>query len=1027
MLGIPDRVIARTVLASTATSVVLTVVLPSDVLDAQHLIAKAKCAFTGGAGEVVVELDGDSTGANYHSQYIEGAVSTDAAAIQNGAAWVSIRAVDDGGSADRFSSGELLIFDAFSTSKMKSILCVAGENEDRVRITSGRYSATPAAVGTVTFSGGTFAIGSVFELKVPDEMFAIPGAQDRLAADGTFNLQGIPQLDGDIILLADLRSDDAATDDEYVLQQNGDTTAGNYKMQELRGAGVSTDSIGTGTHTAIYPSMPGDSAAANIFAGHVWRIPQHADADDDPETFFFGGGHYASGSAQAILASLRRDNSEAVTDLQLTPSAGTNFISGSMLSAYFVPKMQIAYKKLAANASTVVLALPSGWRDAELCSLARSAVGATLDGLNVQINSDSTAANYDRQQLNGKATTVAAAQSAASREIAEIPGDSATANVFGGSVTHIPEYAKTDRHKELLTMYGAGEAAVGLISHRWESPDAIALLTISAASGDLMAGSVFRVYGIGRDALGWEDLLGHFEAIAEIDTGADESFGAVIDDLTADGQLAGLSTMIGRSFPSTLTGQSVTGRLDLQMLNYDGDFSFYETNSPYAGLLKAGTFTRLRCESPVARTLWFGSCTDIPADISDSQEKSAAIAALGPFHEFSKDSLRVQGQANVLSHLALVEVLDKANFSATRRTIGTGKATIPHWFIPDKKKTLTVIRELEATEGNAIIREGENGHVVFEPEGDRLTIRGQTSQAVFSDAPGAGELKLRKISFIKNPDQNVYNDIRRKYRKYSAGSSAVMWTAPVDQTIPAGEERTFVVQIPNQTTLAINQNIMAIDPTADWVTPVIGTDITASASAGGGTDMNGDLSLGTIEKFSNAMIIPITNGGTVTAFLSLLQARGTPLEVSDPIEVRDEDAVSIAQNDRHTFPNPKAIWVENAEEAHSANLIDLAVWKDPTSVIRLEYEADSDAYRMAAAVRLTLSDRITVRDSSYYGIDEDFYIENIKRAISPRTESGGVRVDRMVVSYDLSPAAGFSDFFIWGFSKWGISTKASRS
>ena len=121
------------------------------------------------------------------------------------------------------------------------------------------------------------------------------------------------------------------------------------------------------------------------------------------------------------------------------------------------------------------------------------------------------------------------------------------------------------------------------------------------------------------------------------------------------------------------------------------------------------------------------------------------------------------------------------------------------------------------------------------------------------------------------------------------------------------------------------------------------------------------------------------------------------------------------------------VWMENAEEAHAANLIDLAIWKDPTSVVRMEFEADSDVYRMAAALRLTLSDRITVKESSYYGISEDFYIENIRRALSPRTTSAGIRADRMVVSYDLSPAKGFSDFFIWGFSKWGESTKAARS
>ena len=115
------------------------------------------------------------------------------------------------------------------------------------------------------------------------------------------------------------------------------------------------------------------------------------------------------------------------------------------------------------------------------------------------MNADTTTANYDRQLLLGTGSTVTAAQSAANRSCGRVPGNNATANVFGGGTTTIYNYTKTDRHKHRLTANGTtgGYSSAQLESTRWESTAAVTSLVLRLNDdSDFMAGSVFTLRGI---------------------------------------------------------------------------------------------------------------------------------------------------------------------------------------------------------------------------------------------------------------------------------------------------------------------------------------------------------------------------------------------------------------------------------------------------------------------------------------------------------------------------------------------------
>ena len=1005
----------ETVLSVTGIAV-LVAALP---FGANHIIVKWGALASAGNPSVSLRINGDSS-ALYNAQDVKGAGSSPTGLRTNSATSLPLGTLSS--TAFEFSGGEFLIPAAFLATH-KSVVGLYGEVENNVTAAVGRYASTDTVDEiSLVISSGSYVASSMLEVGVVDEMLAIAGAEDIKTADGTFTVQGIPQLSGDVVLIGNVQGSGGSGAVKAFF--NGDTTPANYGQQRIRGFGSSPTAKVVTDNVISNVSIAANGA--DVFGAVVMQVQNLSGNSNDPASLVIGGGHNTSSSSFLEVHSLRRDNIEPVTEITITNASG--FSTGSMLSAYFVPKNVIAQKKLEADATSVTLQIPQGYRDIKFDISARTDRASTEDTILVEYNDDTTTANYVGQLLLGAGSSVFALPTTGAAVLI-CSGDSAAANIFGGGTGTVFGYTETDRHKHALTLSGKATNDVRMHSVRWKDPSAIVQVKFTPANGTVFkAGSIFTVEGIGKTKIGWEDDFGIFESILEVDTAGDESFGAVIDNLTEDGQLQTMNTMIGRSFPSTVTGHPIVGSLDAPLTNYDGDFSYYNSSSPYFQLIKKGRLIRIRTTVPQVRTIWFGVVDDLPADIADNQAKSAQVLALGPFSEFTKEQIRVEGLTNVQTDAGVTEILDKAGFSATRRKIGTGKALMPYWFVTPKL-TLKALREIEASEGGAIVRESEEGDVVYEPEGFRLSIRGQTSQATFASDPqlGAGELLLRKIKIIRSSNQNVLNEISRPFTGYAPGSLEVVWTAPVDQTIPPGETRTFEAKVPNLTTTQSNVNKVAIDPVGGWTTPAVGTDVTGSSAPGGGTDLNGSLTVGSVSKFSNSMLIPIENTGSVVVYLSLLQARAVPLISTDPMVITDIDQDSKDEHGPQSFPNPDAIFVESAEEAHSANLMDLAQWSQPTPIITLWFDADSDSYRMAAALRLTLSDRITVRELGYYGINEDFYIERIKRAISPRMSVDGQRVDRMVVAYDLSPAAGFTGFFVWGFSEWDLSTRATRS
>jgi hypothetical protein len=145
--------------------------------------------------------------------------------------------------------------------------------------------------------------------------------------------------------------------------------------------------------------------------------------------------------------------------------------------------------------------------------------------LRMRHNGDTTEGNYERGLLEGTSTTAAVYTSSNSFIGLTTSLDDDGANIFGGGSILIPGYAATDRHKHRLSIGGAANLTVDVLSSRWKNTAAIATIVIESTGGDDIAeGSIFELEGIGElaDWSGTFNGVENPEKVMGIDAGSIE-------------------------------------------------------------------------------------------------------------------------------------------------------------------------------------------------------------------------------------------------------------------------------------------------------------------------------------------------------------------------------------------------------------------------------------------------------------------------------------------------------------------------
>jgi hypothetical protein len=166
------------------------------------------------------------------------------------------------------------------------------------------------------------------------------------------------------------------------------------------------------------------------------------------------------------------------------------------MSATYTP---IASATLEANATQIIFSsIPSTYTDLVLVAQSRSTNAAASDILSLQLNSD-TGNNYSYTRLQGDGSSASGARESNLnlwRINYNIPGATATANVFGLDTIQIINYSNTTTNKSALWRSNPSQILTGLSANLWRNTAAINSIRIFATFGSLVSGSTFNLYGI---------------------------------------------------------------------------------------------------------------------------------------------------------------------------------------------------------------------------------------------------------------------------------------------------------------------------------------------------------------------------------------------------------------------------------------------------------------------------------------------------------------------------------------------------
>ena len=479
-------------------------------------------------------------------------------------------------------------------------------------------------------------------------------------------------------------------------------------------------------------------------------------------------------------------------------------------------------------------------------------------------------------------------------------------------------------------------------------------------------------------------------------------------------RIRGINCSFGRDRASQLTGKSKSGQLRVVLDNRSGDYSSFNSSSPYYGLILPGRGVRLlgSSDSLTDQSIWQGYLTKITPVVSVGGDSTAILEATGPLGQINLDQIEVDMVASQRTDQVIDDILDAAGWGAgsTYRTLDTGKTTITRYWA-NRTYTVPALQEVESTEGG-FVRESKDGKIVFDNRHHRLSGAALTSQATFSDGSGAARVYSSLIQ--DDPLFHIFNVFEADIQTYTTASVAVLWTlsetGAASPAIGAGLSRTWIARYPTTSTSTSSRGVDA------WTTTAATTDVLGNAAAdGSGANVTSDLGI-TVSKSSETMAITLTNNGSVTAYITKLQARGTGVSADDPATIRSSDSDSQTDFGSRTWPS-RTKFIPTTTEAVDWADFNLSIYKDPTAVLRMSYFANRDQNALNEMLNRDLSERVTVvaTGNANLGINRTFFIEQVQHNISAN------RLHK--VTYLLSDAEQFSDWWVLGTSALGTQTR----
>ena len=144
--------------------------------------------------------------------------------------------------------------------------------------------------------------------------------------------------------------------------------------------------------------------------------------------------------------------------------------------------------------------IPGTYKHLQVRGIGRTNRADVLDYYKIQFNTD-TGSNYAWHQLYGSGETVGAQAGTTATEIRafRVAGANDAANIFGGQVFDVLDYANTNKYKTVRGISGAHwntSGASEFSSGLWRNTAAITSVTVFGQNGNFGTNSTFALYGI---------------------------------------------------------------------------------------------------------------------------------------------------------------------------------------------------------------------------------------------------------------------------------------------------------------------------------------------------------------------------------------------------------------------------------------------------------------------------------------------------------------------------------------------------
>jgi hypothetical protein len=418
---------------------------------------------------------------------------------------------------------------------------------------------------------------------------------------------------------------------------------------------------------------------------------------------------------------------------------------------------------------------------------------------------------------------------------------------------------------------------------------------------------------------------------------------------------------------SPVTSKDEAGKLICTLDNSTGIFSKGNEDGPYYGSMVPGQLVKFTAQigSGAETTLFQGDFEDIQLNLGPrASEHTATLTATGVIGRLVGVDVPVASYVDTATGSLIGGILNAAEFPAGDRSIDAGQSTIGRYALKENTEALSAIRDIENAEYGKL-RESKDGKLIFESRAHRLSSPHTVSQATYSLDPTSA-IRAEKIVPI-DTKSDVFLKFSARARTTELTNDQLLWSLSGSPVAIANGDTAYITAV-----LPTDGQYLSC---AEWTTISYEAN---TASNGTGTDVTEDVSI-VQTRYGDRQNFAITNSSGSTAYLIVLRAYGIAIVEGDPAEISDSVSGGIGKG---TYPYQSSL-ITAVPEATGWVAHGKALYGTLRNAVTITLDANASAANLAEALRVNLSDRITVDAgaSSKLFISGDYWVERIEQDI----------------------------------------------